>query len=73
MELFVPSVESVRGPAIKIALPVRPRLGGASPILSEDGKWSNFQKNVVFSIPEQGKMLRNQAIINNKVSWCRYV
>jgi hypothetical protein len=32
MELLVPSCESVRGPAIKIALPVRLRLGGASPV-----------------------------------------
>jgi len=30
--MFVPSSESVWGPTIKIALLVRPRLGGASPV-----------------------------------------
>jgi hypothetical protein len=36
MELFVPSGKSVRSPVIKIALSVRLRLGGASPISLED-------------------------------------
>jgi hypothetical protein len=32
IKMSVPASENVRGPSIKIALPVRPRLGGASPI-----------------------------------------
>jgi hypothetical protein len=48
MELFVPSCESVRGPVIKIALPVRLRLGGASPIFHLKMANDTISKTMLF-------------------------
>jgi len=48
MELFVPSCESVQGPAIKIALPVRLRLGATSPIFHPKMANDTISKTMLF-------------------------